>query len=280
MNIKIYFDFHDIFVDSKNAWIKTFKILSWDDNVEVDYNKGISKKEICKNYNISYEKAEILYRKFLKKNSENINFAKKLSGSYPIFLLSMARRDRLIKDLNKFKLKTLFEGIISKEDIVSKKDFLLKESKMFDWIVYFNHEFSEIKTVGNIVYLPIDLRWDLSVFNNMSFTEHAKNKLLYNELSWYYMDSIANDTLKETSFLIKIYNDNNLKPLGSILDCCCGVWRHDYLLWKKWFHVTGIDISKNQINTAKTIHNHENVNYEVMDVRDIKLPYKKYDISI
>ena len=280
MNIKIYFDFHDIFVDSKSARIKSFKILSWNDSVEVDYNNGTSKKEICKKYDISYKRAEILYRKLLTKNKENIDFAKKLSESYPVALLSMSRKERLFKDLNKFKLKSIFKEIISKEDISTKNEFLTEESKRCDWVVYFNHEIKVVKVEWNVVYLPINLRWDLSMFKNMSFTEHAKNKLLYNELSWYYMDSIANDTEEEVDFLIKVYNNNNLKIPGNVLDCCCWVWRHDFLLWKKWFQVTGIDISKNQIDTAKLIHNNGNVNYEVMDVRNIQLPYKEYDMSI
>ena len=48
MNIKIVFDFHDIFVDSKNAWINSFYELSNNKKIIDDYNKKISKKDICK----------------------------------------------------------------------------------------------------------------------------------------------------------------------------------------------------------------------------------------
>ena len=34
MNIKVVFDFHDIFVDSANAWKEAFKELTNDEKVE------------------------------------------------------------------------------------------------------------------------------------------------------------------------------------------------------------------------------------------------------
>lgn len=282
MNIKIYFDFHDIFVDSKSAWIKAFKKMKKCNEIEADYNNGVSKKKICQKYNLNYKDVEDLYRTYLTAIRDNIDFAEKLSKYYKINILSMSRKDRLIKDIKKFDLNGLFDSVISKEDIKfdTKDNYLKFIADNYDWVIYFNHESNEIKQNGNIIYLPVNLRGDLSRFKNISFTEHAKNKLLYNDLSKYYMYAIANDTSLETDFLINLYKKNKLSQNKKILDCCCGVGRHDYLLAQAGFKVTGIDISSEQINNAKKIHCHNNIEYHVMDVRNIDLPNHDYDMSI
>lgn len=280
MKIKVFFDFHDIFVDAKEAWIEAFKEFTKNDEIVTDYNNGMPKKEICKKYNLDYNKVEEIYRNKLTSIDDNIDFAQKLSNCYDINIISMAKRERLIKDIEKFDLDKLFSEILAKEDITSKEFYLNSISDNYDWIIYFNHDNNEIIQKGNIIYLPIDLKGDLSKFKNMSFTEHAKNKLLYNVLSKYYMYAIANDTSVETNFLIKLYHQQKLLVPGKVLDCCCGVGRHDYILASNGFKVTGIDISEEQIKNAKRIHSHENAEYEVMDVRNIDLPSHDYDMSI
>lgn len=283
MNIIVFFDFHDIFVDAKNAWIKALAEITKDKESEIDYNNKMSKKEICNKYKIKYEIVEKLYREYLTLIEDNVDFAKKLSKYYKINILSMSRNDRLINDMKKFDLDSLFNKIISKEELKkfeSKYEYLDSISANYDWIIYFNHEYETIIQKNNIIYLPINLKGDLSKFKNISFTEHAKNKLLYNDLSKYYMCAIANDTSFETKFLLELYKQNNLPTNGKILDCCCGVGRHDYLIAKAGYNVTGIDISKEQINNAKKIHCHKNIDYHIMDVRNIELPSKDYDMSI
>lgn len=280
MKIKVFFDFHDIFVDAKKAWIDAFKEFTNDDTIEIDYNNKMPKKEICKKYNLDYKKVEIEYRDKLVSIEDNINFAQKLSKCYNINIISMAKKERLINDIKKFNLDKLFTEILAKEDIPSKEKYLNSISDNYDWIIYFNHDNNNIIQKNNIIYLPINLKGNLSKFKNISFTEHAKNKLLYNELSKYYMYAIANDTTIETSFLIKLYNQQKLPNPGKVLDCCCGVGRHDYILASNGFKVTGIDISKEQIKNAKRIHSHENVEYYVMDVRNIDLTSHDYDMSI
>ncbi|MBO5121235.1 MAG: methyltransferase domain-containing protein [Bacilli bacterium] len=282
MNIKVFFDFHDIFVDAKSAWIKAFSELTNNEEVINDYNNKMSKKEICKKYFLDYSKVEELYREYLNPIADNIDFAKKLCEHYKINILSMARKDRLLKDIDKFNLKDLFDDILGKEDIrySTKEEYLNAASKDYDWVIYFNHDSQKVKKDNNIIYLPVNLKGDLSQFKNLSFTEHARNKLLYNDLSKYYMYAIANDTSYETDFLINLYKQNNLPVNGSILDCCCGVGRHDYLLAKAGYKVTGIDISEEQIKNAKKIHSHENADYNVMDVRNINFPKKDYDMAI
>ncbi len=280
MNIKITFDFHDIFVNAHDAWIKAFSVLSNEKTIITDYENKVSKKDICLKYGLDYRTVEKLYRTYLTKIDKNIEFAKKLSKFYDIDLISLSRKSRLMKDIDKFDLKDIFTDIYSKEDITTKDEFIKDLSKKYDWVVYFNHENNRIIELDNIIYMPIDFQGDLDEFKKKSFTEHAKNKLLYNELSKYYMQAIVNDTNKETDFIKKVYRDNISSTPGTILDCCCGVGRHDYLLSNSGYKVTGIDISQNQIDTANKNNKAENVNYQVMDVRDINLPFKNYDMSI
>ena len=280
MNIKITFDFHDIFVNSHDAWIKSFLYFSKCQKIVDDYEEGLSKKSICERYNLDYVEVEKVYRKYLNKIDGNIEFAAKLAQFYEIDIVSLSKRDRLLKDINKFSLNSLFKNIYSKEIVKNKKKFLLQLSEKYDWVLYFNHEFKSIVEFGNLIYIPIHFQGDISQFKNKSFTEHAKHKLLYNKLSKYYMQAIANDTNSEVEFIKTIYEKFLSKNPGTILDCCCGVGRHDCLLGALNYKVTGIDISKSQIDTAKNTNNNPNVEYKVMDVRNISLPYKKYDMSI
>ena len=111
MNVKIVFDFHDIFVDSANAWKEVFLNMTNDNNVIKMYDKSISKKEICKKYNLDYKDVEEEYRKILKPIEKNIEFAKNISKIYPIDIVSMAKKDRLLKDIDKFKINYLFSNI-------------------------------------------------------------------------------------------------------------------------------------------------------------------------
>lgn len=117
----------------------------------------------------------------------------------------------------------------------------------------------------------------LEQFDTKSFTEHAKKKILYNELSWLYMESIANDTHLEVDFLKELFTENNVYR---VMDCCCGVGRHAARLGELGFFVTGIDASQNQISTAMKNNTNDMVEYIVHDVRDFDLPKKNYDAAI
>lgn len=280
MNIKIFFDFHDLFVDAKNAWIKAFEYYCNNSKVADDYNNKMSKRDICIKYNLDYNVVETKYRIFLQPLNDNIEFAKLLGKYYKISVCSLSSKDRLIKDINKFNLASLFTDIYSKNDVINKKDFFKNISNNYDWIVYFNHEYNEIIMFENIVYIPINMKGDLEQFKNKSFTEHAKNKLLYNELSKYYMEAIANDTDLESEFISSVFKKNIGKESGTLLDCCCGVGRHDYILGNKGYKVTGIDISESQIANAKKIHSNPNTRYKVMDVRNINNLKNKFDMAI
>lgn len=158
MNIKICFDFHDIFVTAKSAWIAAFTEIcsKYKEEILFDYNNKVSKKEICKKYNVKYETVEEKYREYLKPINKNIEFAKKIKRYHSIDLISLSRETRLRKDLEKFSIYNLFDNIYSKLEVVDRKKFLQEYSKDVDYVMYFNHEEPIIKIINKVIYIPID----------------------------------------------------------------------------------------------------------------------------
>lgn len=173
------------------------------------------------------------------------------------------------------KLELSFSTVKKYETIEDFVDH--NKNKVEDWFLIMTNDDYDFNSLGKqFVKCPYEFWGALEQFENNSFTEHAKNKLIYNELSWLYIDSIANDTELEISLLEKVFDSYNIKK---ILDCCCGVGRHSARLGEDGFEVTGIDISSNQIKTATKRTKSANVNYCVCDVRDFSLP-QKYDAAI
>lgn len=72
MKITIAFDFHDVFVDAKGAWISTFEYFRSGTDIVMDYNNGMSKHKICLKYNLSYSEVEEFYRSLLYPIQKNI----------------------------------------------------------------------------------------------------------------------------------------------------------------------------------------------------------------
>ena len=142
-----------------------------------------------------------------------------------------------------------------------------------DWVILFSKSKPAVKAC-NFVCVPLPFWTSAERVNPCSFTNHAQHKLIYNELSSLYMDSIGNDTEKETNFLKSRFGEVHAK---TVLDCCCGVGRHAYRLGQSGYEVTGIDFSEAQIETAKRIHGNDHVQYIVADARNFDLEKKDYD---
>lgn len=162
MNIKICFDFHDIFVDAKKAWIKAFTFFCNNEEIVNDYNNKMSKKEICKKYGLDYEAVEEKYREYLTPLNKNIELAKEIKKYYPIDLISLSRDTRLKKDLAKFSLYETFNSIYSKLDVINRNEFLQKYSNDSEMVVYFNHEEPSVKLINKVIYVPIDTEVKIS----------------------------------------------------------------------------------------------------------------------
>lgn len=206
-------------------------------------------------------------------DKESMDILEKISQIYQTDLFILA------DDVNKIKsLETTNLTIYLKEE-KEVLEYIIKVSKEYDWVLAFTKEIKEAEREKNIIYLPTRLKGNLEIFKNISFTEHAKNKKYYHDFSNYYMETLANDTPKEAQFLIRVFQKYLNKDHGKVLDCCCGVGRHAYLFAKEGFKVTGIDLSEDQIANARKIHDHSNIDYKIMDMRDFDLADKDYDMS-
>lgn len=112
-----------------------------------------------------------------------------------------------------------------------------------------------------------------------SFVEVAKKKLLYHELSDKYEMIIDKDTKKECGFLHEVLKLHQIES-GKILDCCCGVGRHDKILSGYGYAVDGMDLSADQIDTARMYNSGNQVSYQVGDIRKFSATENKYDGAI
>ncbi len=99
--------------------------------------------------------------------------------------------------------------------------------------------------------------------------ENSWQKNMYDH---YFADSTLNSqalrqkAIDEVDFIIK---QINLKT-GSVLDVPCGTGRHSYLLAKKGFKVTGIDISEACLKIANKSWGHKNLSYQIGDMSNLK----------
>lgn len=212
-------------------------------------------------------------RKLFDENLETLRMLLKIYG-IELFISS--------KDVEFFvslKVSSDNLNIILEENLNDKEKFITDISTKYEWVLYFKNGTKNIECNRNIVYSFIDLKGDIDKFNNISFTEHARNKKYYHDFSDYYMFTLANDTEKEGQFLTNVFKKYLNKDNGKVLDCCCGVGRHAYIMASSGFEVTGIDFSKEQIENARKIHNHNNIDYKIMDVRDFTLDNKDYDMA-
>lgn len=97
---------------------------------------------------------------------------------------------------------------------------------------------------------------------------------LYHSLSWLYpIISPPEDSIRETEHFVSIIKKNACDDVGSLLHLGSGGGCNDYT-FKKYFKVTGIDISREMINLSSRIN--PEVQYVMADMRSIELK-KKFD---
>jgi ubiquinone/menaquinone biosynthesis C-methylase UbiE len=110
-----------------------------------------------------------------------------------------------------------------------------------------------------------------------------KKKQWYEALFENYAEHYDNETFTqgtpgECDFIEQELEYNkNLK----ILDVGCGTGRHSIELTKRGYRITGIDLSKNQLNRARQKAKAENVDIDFKQADARKLPYKReFDVAI
>lgn len=98
-------------------------------------------------------------------------------------------------------------------------------------------------------------------------------------VEYYDLFFLNNDVSGEVQYIKSIveeFKDNKGEDV-KLLDVGCGTGAHAYEFGRYFDNVLGVDISKDMIAFAKEKHVGEKINYEVQDIRQLRLQ-NKYDI--
>src|SRR5436309_2771962 len=76
------------------------------------------------------------------------------------------------------------------------------------------------------------------------------------------------DEEEAENFVHAVVHHLRIAPDSKILDVACGKGRHSKILAKYGFHVTGIDLSPNNIGEARKYES-DNLHFEVWDMRQV-----------
>jgi|TARA_B100000768_G_C11284513_1_gene381278 SAM-dependent methyltransferase len=98
--------------------------------------------------------------------------------------------------------------------------------------------------------------------------EHPKWFQSWFDTSYYHILYKHRDYKEAEAFIKNIVTYLNLNKADSILDLACGKGRHSIFLNSLGYDVTGLDLSKNSIEHAKT-NESESLHFEVHDMRDV-----------
>jgi SAM-dependent methyltransferase len=110
---------------------------------------------------------------------------------------------------------------------------------------------------------PVD-----AVLAGKSLVDHARRKLLYNELADKYHLAVSRDTSIEVNALDALIQ-RYIGPGCSVLDLACGVGRHTGPLAAKGYDVCGIDLSPAMLRVARETH--QDCSFTEADVRNFAL---------
>lgn len=98
--------------------------------------------------------------------------------------------------------------------------------------------------------------------------KHPKWFQSWFDTSYYHILYKHRDYKEAEAFIKNIVTYLNLNKADSILDLACGKGRHSIFLNSLGYDVTGLDLSKNSIEHAKT-NESESLHFEVHDMRDV-----------
>jgi SAM-dependent methyltransferase len=98
--------------------------------------------------------------------------------------------------------------------------------------------------------------------------KHPKWFQSWFDTSYYHILYKHRDYKEAEAFIKNIVTYLNLNKADSILDLACGKGRHSIFLNSLGYDVTGLDLSKNSIEHAKT-NESESLHFEVHDMRNV-----------
>ncbi|MGB3464749.1 MAG: class I SAM-dependent methyltransferase [Cyclobacteriaceae bacterium] len=85
----------------------------------------------------------------------------------------------------------------------------------------------------------------------------------------YYHILYQNRDYKEASlFIDHLIDELHINESHHVMDLACGKGRHSIYLNQKGFHVTGLDLSRQNIEAAKTFEN-DRLSFHIHDMRDV-----------
>lgn len=117
----IAFDCHNTLVDSNNAWTKAFVDYAGkehEDNISMDlFGRRLKRRDIATKYGVDYNLVEKQSYRYSKLNAKAFLLIKTARNiGIPLFVISNAPLENVIKDLQNVGIGSCFEEIFSKED--------------------------------------------------------------------------------------------------------------------------------------------------------------------
>lgn len=166
MKLLVCFDLHDTLVNSTKAWLKAYKKMSPNKYKEIkkDYKKGMFRKEICKKYDIEYNRVKAIYREHLHEKKFVIKYYNFIRNNYDTCIITNASSMRAKEDLEHCNIKydklyTSDDGLKPDSKYISK---IMKENES-DFLILIGNQDEDILTLPNTTsYL---IKNDLQIVN-------------------------------------------------------------------------------------------------------------------
>lgn len=126
--IAICYDLHNTIIKSDSAWLKAFKKICKENYpiIKQEY-KFMSRRSICKKYDMNFEQLENEYRRHIILSRKVCKVYYKYMRKFQTLIISNAPASRVYKDIEKCRLEHSFVKIYTKEDGEKPDDKYIKE---------------------------------------------------------------------------------------------------------------------------------------------------------
>ena len=148
-----------------------------------------------------------------------------------------------------------------------------------------------VVSLGIIIIIILNLKYKTTYVNNAYFKEHFSNpkenvtkvspQNIYDRFYANVYDELFDSDMKnefECMLLNKDFISKNEKKKIKILDIGCGTGQHMKILNRYGYNMTGLDISKYMIKSAKKKLKSKNINFKLGDYHNTKL-FKRREFS-